>query len=304
MHPVLLQLRIGENDLALRAYGVLIAVGFVSGLLLCTREARRTGHDPDRIRDLFFYLLVAALAGARLLYVVTNVAEFRRVCAEGDASRTPWRLILDCSRPLHVWEGGLVFYGGLAGALLAGLFYTRRHGMSFFASADLVTPSLAIGHAIGRIGCFLAGCCFGRPTGSPLAVHFPPEALAFQEMVARGLLPASAGCTPGLHPTQLYEAAGELAIFVLLVVVQRRKRPAGHLFVLWMGLYALLRAAIEIFRGDQARRYVIELATPALDGILGLDPGSASFLSTSQAGSLLAFAIALLAWRRLAGTRA
>ncbi len=292
MHPVLFQLRIGAHDFSLRLYGVFIAAGFVAGVLTATRAARRAGEDAEWIRDLCFYVLVAALVGARLLYVVTNLDEFRTACELGGWS--------GCLRAFRVWEGGLVFYGGIAGAALAAWWYTRRKGMSFLAAADRLVPSLALGHFLGRLGCWFAGCCWGRETTSSLGAHFPPESLAFQDLVARGLLPQAANATPPLHPTQLYEAFAELALFVGLTLLERRKRFTGQILAVYLAAYALLRGAIELFRGDPARRYLVELTTPGLNRALGIDPNSPSLLSTSQviAALTLTLAIGLYAWLR------
>jgi phosphatidylglycerol:prolipoprotein diacylglycerol transferase len=187
-----------------------------------------------------------------------------------------------------------VFYGGLAGAAIAAAWFTRRNDMPFLSAADRLAPHLALGHAIGRVGCWLAGCCFGRPTGAAWGSRFPPEAIAFEELAARGALSPGAARTPPLHPTQLYEAGAELALFALLALLARRKPRPGLLLALYLALYALARAAIEVYRGDVARRFLVELPAPSLARALGLDPAAPLFLSTSQAIGAAALAAAAI----------
>jgi phosphatidylglycerol:prolipoprotein diacylglycerol transferase len=217
--------------------------------------------------------------GARLVFVATNVPDYVRLCRDEH----------DCLRALRVWEGGLVFYGGFFGALAVAVYYTRRFAMNFWRTADILAPSVALGHFFGRLGCFAAGCCWGKEaTGRALAwaVRFPSESLAFQDYVARGALPSSAEVTPPLHPVQLYEALGELTLFFALSLLGRRKRWDGQVLVAYLFGYAVLRFVVELFRGDAARKFVI------------------GWLSTSQFLALVAaaFAAALLAWRRRAAS--
>jgi phosphatidylglycerol:prolipoprotein diacylglycerol transferase len=152
----------------------------------------------------------------------------------------------------------LVFYGGFLGALLLVIWYVRRHKMSFLRTADVLAPSLAIGHFWGRLGCYAAGCCWGRVSGLPWATRFPRGSLVFDDMYARGFIAPGSELTPPLHPTQLYEAGGELLIFFLLLFLRRRKRFDGHVLLGYLVMYPVLRSIIEVFRGDAARKYVIE----------------------------------------------
>ena len=202
------------------------------------------------MRDLCFWLLVSSLIGARLVFIATNVPDYVRLCRDEH----------DCSRALRVWEGGLVFYGGFFGALAVAVFYTRRHGMNFWRTADILAPSVALGHFFGRLGCFAAGCCWGAKrtaARSPGRRAFPPESLVFQDYAARGALPDCAEVTPPLHPVQLYEAGGELALFFLLSLLGRRKRWDGQVLVAYLLGYALLRFVVELFRGDAVRKFVV-----------------------------------------------
>ncbi len=264
MHPVLFQLRLGDHTVALHAYGLLITAGFVVGVLAAGRAARRAGIDADTITGLCFWLVMAALVGSRVAYVVATPSEF----AHGG-----W------PRIFAVWRGGLVFYGGFLAAAATAVWYARRHGLRFFAVADLLAPPLALGHAIGRVGCFLAGCCFGRPSSGPFGVRFPDGAIAFQDMVSRGTLAQAADATPPLHPTQLYEAAVELVLFVALTRFAPRKRFDGQVVSLWLLAYAPARFAIEALRGDPVRGFVGPLSIAQALSIAFVALGLAGYLA-------------------------
>jgi len=300
MHPILI--RFGETGGGLPTYGVAMALGFLTAILLGSRLAERQGISVNRMLDLFFWILAASLLGSRLVYVAVNAGDFVRVCAgpaAGVDGRGAGQLIYDCTRALHIWEGGFVYFGGLACSVAVSVWYTRRHGMDFFRVADLAVPLIALGHFFGRLGCFAAGCCYGKPTSSALGAVFPPGSLAHLELVRDHLIPLTAAGTPPLHPTQLYEALAELLIFGALLLWSSRKRYHGQLLVLYMLAYPLARAVIELFRADPSRGYLVQLSTPALNALLGLPPGSASLISTSQAFALVSVAGALLLGRWL-----
>src|SRR6185312_15437238 len=197
------------------------------------------------VLDLAFWLVVAGLCGSRLTYGVVNARNFFHACVDGGG---PWWR--DCTSLLHFWEGGLVFYGGVAAAGGAAFVFARRQGWSFGDVGDLAAPALAIGHAFGRLGCFAAGCCFGKETTSRLGMSFPRDSVAFEMLRRSGAIPLGAGETPPLHPTQLYEAAGEAVIFAaLMALAPRLRRRPGALVTTYLALYAALRFLIEMFRG-------------------------------------------------------
>jgi phosphatidylglycerol:prolipoprotein diacylglycerol transferase len=241
-------------DLPLHSYGLLLASAFLSAIWVAQREARHRGQDPERMADLGFWILVSALVGSRVYFILVNWDDY---FGSGFLADTPVGRI---PRLLAVWEGGLVFYGGFIGAALAAAWYMRRHGMPFLAWADTAIPSVAFGHFVGRLGCFFAGCCWGdlARVDLPWVTRFPPASLAYQSF-ARGpeaashLAPGGATTLP-LHPTQLYESFGELGLFLLLVLVVRpRKRFHGQVLATWLLLYAVLRFVVELFRGDVER---------------------------------------------------
>lgn len=217
MFPILIQI----GEFTLHTYGLLLAAGFLLAVAWTMREARRTGISPDLVLDFSFYILVAALLGSRVFYVVGNLSEFQE-------------------NPIDVfkfWRGGLVYYGGLIFALYVGFWFLRRHRLPFGKMADLVAPAIALGQAVGRLGCFSAGCCYGSPSAVLGAVTFQnPLALA-----PLGI---------PLHPTQLYESAATFAIFLTLASVRRRPRFQGRLFWYYLILYSIARFVIEFYRGD------------------------------------------------------
>jgi phosphatidylglycerol:prolipoprotein diacylglycerol transferase len=217
MYPILVQF----GDFTVHTYGVLLAVGFLLAVFLAREEARRAGIDPNVMLDMCFYLLVGAILGSRLFYVLTNWPEF---------ADNP----LDA---LKFWRGGLVFYGGLICAFLIGTWYVREYQLPFRKLADVAAPSIAIGQAMGRLGCFSAGCCYGKPTTAFWAVTFrDPNSLA----------PLGVP----LHPTQLYESAATFGIFLALISMRRLERFQGRLLWYYLLFYSTARFVIEFYRGD------------------------------------------------------
>ena len=229
MHPKLLEIPqiFGIGPLTIYTYGVLLAAAYLLGLQFALVRARKAGLDPGRMLDLGVYLVISALIGAKLLLLLINFDYFR-----GNP-----REILILAR-----SGG-VFYGGLIAATLVAFWYVRRHKLPLWTTCDMFAPGIALGHVIGRLGCLMAGCCYGLPTSVPWAVTFTDP---FAE--------ANVG-TPlnvPLHPTQLYEAGAELLILVVLLATERKARPfPGRTFWSYMFLYAVSRFIIEFYRGDE-----------------------------------------------------
>jgi phosphatidylglycerol:prolipoprotein diacylglycerol transferase len=295
MHPVLFRL----GPLVLPTYGAAIAAGFFLFTMLAARGARRQGIVIDRVLDLSFWMLGGAALISRLLYVATNPGEFYHRCVTGAPGRGAGGVVLDCLSPLYVWEGGLVYYGGLLGAAGAFFWYTGRHGMPRLKVADLLAPGLALAHLLGRLGCWAAGCCYGRATDGVLGIRLPRISLAYEELLQRGLLSPAALTTPPLHPTQLYEALAEICIFGLLQWVAHRRRRYGEVLLAYLFLYSLVRLVLEVFRGDPTRGYLFSLALPAVSRALGMAPEAPLLLSTSQALAILVAAGTGVIWLRL-----
>ena len=225
MHPVLFHF----GRLTVHTYGLLVATGVLLGLWLARRQAPRAGLDPERVWNLGIYMVLAALVGAKLWLVVVD-----------------WDYYLEHPREIFGFTTLLsagVYYGGLLTALAVALLYARHFRLRFLPLADTYAAPLALGHAIGRLGCFAAGCCYGKPTSLPWGV-------TFTNPYGRALVGTPLGIP--LHPTQLYEAAAEFLIFVFLLLLGRRRFP-GQLFASYVLLYGGARGVIEFFRGDPDR---------------------------------------------------
>ncbi len=230
MFPRLLEL----GSFSVPTYGVLIAVGFLAALSLSTRLARRSSVDAERVGSLAIVLLLSAIVGAKLFLIADSWQYY---------AANPGRLF-----SLSVLRSGGVFYGGLLTALAVAYWYTKRHGMPWLATADLMVPGLAIGHSVGRLGCFAAGCCWGRETVVAWSVTFTnPAAHDFTGVPLH----------VALHPTQLYEAAGLALMGGLLVWMYSRPHAAGAVLGAYLTLYSVFRFAVEPFRDDSARTSLV-----------------------------------------------
>jgi phosphatidylglycerol:prolipoprotein diacylglycerol transferase len=300
MRPVFFTLHLGSHEVGLRSYGLLIAAGLAVGIAMAVREARRRGLDVGRVLDFAFWATVVGLVASRVTYGLVNAGTFARACLGTNDFAGPRGLLTvlwDCTRIVHVWEGGLVFYGGVVGGALVAVAFARREGWSFGVLGDVFAPGIAAGHALGRLGCLAAGCCFGKVSADlPWGLSFPRHSVAFDELDSLGALPSGATATPPLHPTQLYEAVGEALICAVLLALRPRLRSRpGALVLTYLALYAALRFVVELFRGDVARRFVVELATPRLAALLGVPPAQPMLLSVGQTGSLLLIVLCLVA---------
>lgn len=228
MHQVALNI----GQLTITWYGLLVVAGFVAGLWTASRRSLRNGISGEVVADLGVWLMIGAIVGSRLWHVV--------VYWEEDFAGKPWWEMF------AIRHGGLVFYGGLVGASLATIFYARRHQVPLWKLADALAPSIALGHVFGRIGCLMNGCCFGLPTSLPWAIHFPLEHFT------QGA---------GVHPTQIYEAGANLALYAALAWLYRRKGFDGRVFASYLIAYGALRFLIEFIRGDYEVWYLGGWAT-------------------------------------------
>ncbi|MGE5173124.1 MAG: prolipoprotein diacylglyceryl transferase [Betaproteobacteria bacterium] len=255
MHPILFEIPRIEflnwviGPIPIRLYGLMIGLGFILGVYLAARQAKKEGVNPDRVLDLGVYMLLMAIVGSRFLFVLTNLQEF-------------------ADKPLDafaIWKGGLVFYGGVLAAVPVGIWYVKRHSLPVWKTADITAPSISLGHAFGRLGCFFAGCCYGAPCSTSIGITFSdPHSLA----------PLGVP----LYPTQLMESSGEFLIFGMLLLLRRSKTFDGQLFWLYGLFYAVLRFVIEFFRGDAVRglyfgnvistSQIIALGVFALSGLM------------------------------------
>lgn len=234
MWPILF--RIG--DYPVHSYGLMLAVAVVVGLLTAEWAARQRGINPDFVLDLTLVLVIAGIVGSRLAYVAIEWPLF---------ANDLWSII-------RIWDGGLSYYGALAAGLPFVFLLSRRHNVRFGKVADPVALGLAAGYPFARIGCFLNGCCYGKPTDLPWAVTFP------YDVVAR-------------HPTQLYSMVIGILIFVMLWYTGKHQKFPGQLALLYLFLYGIYRFAIDFLR---------------------VSPPAGAYLTLGQTASLLVAGIALV----------
>jgi phosphatidylglycerol:prolipoprotein diacylglycerol transferase len=258
MYPVLFELPLGPlGTFTVGTYGLFYALGFLAALRLAVGQARREGIETARIIDLGIVVLVAGFLGAKVLLYAID-----------------WRYYLQ--HPIEMvrsLRSAGVFYGGFLAAALAAVWYIRRHHLPLGRITDLAAPAMALGQAIGRIGCFAAGCCYGRACDRPWAVTFTdPDAFRL----------TGAPLGVAVHPTQIYHALADLLILGLTLFVLRRRSRPGQVFWVYVLAYALLRFVVEFYRGDTARGLF-------LDGRF----------STSQILAMAAAAVAVIALFRL-----
>lgn len=299
-------LYLGDAGLRLPTYGVAIASGFGLSIWMSYRDAERSPATVSgaQMVDLAFWTLVGGLVGARLLYFFTDPAYFVNLCVNPSAVPDSGG-VSDCFALVRFWEGGIVFWGGFVGGIAGGAAWCRLNGASFFAAADIIIPYVSFGHAVGRLGCIGAGCCFGSECESPLGIQYPQGSLAWTAHFESGDAEQKAellhsGLSHVVHAVQLYEAVGELAIFAFIAFWLRpRRRFAGELLVAWMVGYSALRIVTELFRGDSARGFIAELPIAGVNAALGLDPSTPTVLSTSQFVSLLVLVGAGAVWATL-----
>jgi phosphatidylglycerol:prolipoprotein diacylglycerol transferase len=232
MHPILFSF----GPLTIRTYGFLVALGLFAALHYLVRTAKRKNIPENAILDLVLYAVVAGMIGARLTYVALNWGFYVRHPAD----------------IFKIWEGGLVFYGGfLAGAAAVIVFLRQRQELRLWTMADLIAPALALGHFFGRLGCFFAGCCYGVPSTLPWAVRFThPDSLC------QNPLP--------LHPVQLYEAAGNLALFFVLDWYNRGEHREGNTFAWYLLFYGVLRFLMEFLRMDDRGGFIAGMSPSQL----------------------------------------
>lgn len=233
MHPVLFNL----GPLAVRSYGVLIAISFAIGIYLAIRRGEKRGINTTHLTDLCIWIMISAVVGSRVMYILPYLDEF----------------MADPVRVFAVWEGGLTMYGGLLAAVAVSVVFTRARKMPFWKVADVITPPLALGLGITRIGCFFNGCCFGHPTTCALGVRFPPHSAAGSEFFG-----------VALHPTQLYNSLIGFGLFAFLLLVEKKVRGNGRLFLLFIGLYGIARFFMDRFRYYESAS-TIQLGTITLN---------------------------------------
>lgn len=262
----------GVFGLPLRTYGLMVVTGMVTCFFIQRHFGKKVGLTGDQILTVWVYGGVTALVGARGLHVLVNWGDY------ADAPRTA----------LAFWDGGLVFIGAALSSLAFAVWYLRKVEVPILRSLDALTLGIALTHGFGRLGCFFAGCCYGRPTDLPWGVSFPVGSIAQYTLVQMGVL-AEGVPTPHLHPTQMYEAAATFTIgFGLLAwYLKGRPRP-GMILTGYLLAYPVTRFFLELVRDDPEREFLVRIPEEA-----------PRILSTSQTGALIIVPVALLVLRWL-----
>ena len=239
MRDILFRLPLPFTDatLPIHSYGVMAMIGFLVGMAVARWRARRVGVSADLVMDMGLCALFGGIIGSRLVYVFQNADYYF------DTSRRGWSL----ADLFKIWEGGLVFYGGFIGAFVVVIVMVRLRKQRLLAILDVMAPSVALGHAFGRIGCFLRGCCYDIPVAPDrwYGVVYPEGALPYDVRLAHG-------CSPGtpLFPVQIASSIGLLIIFLILSLFFKRRRGEGQVVALYAMIYSVHRFGIEFLRGD------------------------------------------------------
>lgn len=248
-------------------YGFLVALGVLLGLWISVRNSQRQGIDPEKAWNLGILVVLCGIIGAKLLYILVDWSYY---------SAHPREIF-----SLATLQAGGVFSGGLVAALVAAIWYVRANRMPALATCDAFAPGLALGHAIGRVGCFAAGCCWGKPTTHLWGV-------TFHNPLASAWVGTPLGVP--LEPTQLFESAVELANFLLLTWLLHRKKFDGQVIGAYLFLYGVARYFLEFLRGDPGRGEVFggAMTGTQLIAILLVVAGGALWLRRSPRPATLA----------------
>ncbi|MDB4965350.1 MAG: lgt1 [Myxococcales bacterium] len=258
MRPVLFRIPLGFASLPLYSYGLMLALSLIVGWYLTLALCERDGMDRTTMGRCYMWTAGSAVAGARLLYVLTNLDRFDN--------------FLDIFK---VWQGGLVAYGGFLGGFFGALVFCRLNKIRLLAWADCAVPSLCTGLMITRLGCLLYGCDFGKPFDGKWSIVFPAGSPAFNQQRVEGLLPPGAAHSLPVHPTQLYESLNGLILLGLMFLVRRYRKFSGEMFVAFTMGYGVLRYYVEILRADEQRGAVGPLTTSQFIGVTTFLAGAA-----------------------------
>lgn len=224
MHPVFFEYK----SIVIHTYGVMAAIGFLCAIIVSGFLAGKENIKKDDISDLAVYVILSAVIGARVFYFFVEPRYFLE---------NPFEIF-------KIWKGGLVFYGGFIFGLAGALVFIKKRNLPLGKTADVIAPALALGHGIGRTGCFFAGCCYGKPTSLPIGIVFKnPDALAPLNI--------------SLHPVQLYSVVSNIFLFGVLMFFYKKKKNDGDVFLLYLFLYGILRMIIEYFRGDNRGDFIL-----------------------------------------------
>ena len=250
------------GPISVQSYGFMMALGFAAGLLHWILLGRRRGYDRGLCTEWMIWVMISGIVGGRLAYVFENFPMFIEY---------PGQI-------LRLDQGGLVFYGGLAGSALALLLFARRNHLALVPFVDFTLTAVPLSHAFGRIGCFLNSCCYGAVCEtSGCGVVYPRLSQPWHHHVRAGWLDAQASGSLPVYPVQLYEAGFNLLVYVILLFTFRRQKHAGLTAALYLVLYSTGRFVLEFWRGDHSARA----------GLAGLSPGQIVSIPLALAGVVL-----------------
>ena len=243
------------GSFSIYSYGVMIASAFIAAILFAMKEAKKSGEDPERILDISLYVILGALIGGRLGYVLTYLDYY----------------VKDPVKILYFRQGGLSFLGGFLVAYFLCWLYVKRTKISFWKYADIAAPSIALGIGIGRIGCFLNGCCFGVVSENygikfP-SLHMPP---VYLQQLNDGLIASGSSCTIPVIPTQIFSSLYGFLIFFILLWMKKYKKYDGFLLLSFFVLYSISRFTVEFFRFYENNYKVFNLLTISQTIVLGV----------------------------------
>lgn len=272
------------------SYFLMLLVGFIFATAMGALWAKRVGQDPDVVINLGLAMLLAGVAGGRLLHVFADGYFWDYVHLCTDPSKVAWQItqpecqaleaaawdsVAGVCRPTETncfawaefYKGGLTYYGGFIGAVGVAWWLLKADRFPFWRAADMAGLVVPVGLGFGRIGCLLAGCCFGVQTDGPLGLVFPSRSPASDQQFKAGLLESAFSPSLPVHPTQIYESAGSLILAaVLLLWLHGRKRYDGQIFIAFVAGYAVLRFMLEFWRNDD-RGGLLGLSTSQLIGL-------------------------------------
>jgi phosphatidylglycerol:prolipoprotein diacylglycerol transferase len=244
MHPILYSF----DGITIYTYGFFVSMGFLIAFVLFLIDLDKRGISVDAGIDFAFWILLSAIAGSRLVYVAVNLGYFLKY---------PLKILM-------IWEGGLVWYGAFLGALGAAIVYFRAKKLDGWTWADIAIPYVALGQGIGRIGCLMAGCCYGKPTDVCWGITFTRS-----ELAPNGI---------ALHPTQVYEMVLCLCIFLILYLRRNRITFRGEQILSYIFLYGMTRTVVEVFRGDPRGMWLSgSISTSQLISVIAVAVGVALY---------------------------
>jgi phosphatidylglycerol:prolipoprotein diacylglycerol transferase len=218
VRPILIEF----GGIAIPSYGVMLVISFIVAILYVRKATKKFDISPIIIENLAFYLMVGVIVGGRILYVIFHWHQYEN----------------DLLGIIRIWEGGMMFFGGFIGAMIAGFIYLRKQKISVLKVADIIAPAIALGTFFTRIGCFLNGCCFGTPSTLPWAIKFPPHCVAGSSPIGQY----------SLHPTQIFSSLFGLALFFFLNRKLKRIHRTGEVFAFYLMFSGIFRFGVDFIR--------------------------------------------------------